>query len=116
MTLKEFTQAFNAAFTERQKNGSYEYINDADGLPSFVISIKEEELSFGEAMGYAREKERPVIDPVDAIYEACYCDGDSLDDITILIGNFPGMTDAEQLRNLLDAAFARDEEQAEDWP
>lgn len=114
MTPNEFTQAFNATFTERHKNGCYEYINDADGLTWFSTTIREEELSFGEAMGYAREKERPAIDPVDAIYEASYCDGDRLDSITILIGNFPGGTDEEQLRNLLDIAFARDEQQAED--
>ena len=114
MTLTEFTQAFNAAFALRQNNGGYGCTHDDDSF-AFSITIREEELSFGEAMGYGREKERPVIDPVDAIYEACYCDGDSMEDLSLYGGNFTGATDAEQLRSLLDTAFSRDEEQAEDW-
>lgn len=114
MTLNEFTQAFNAAFTLRPTGGGYTCSHDDDSF-TFSVAIREEELSFGEAMGYGREKERPFIDPVDAIYEACYCDGDSLDEISIYGGSFTGATDAEQLRSLLDTAFARDEEQAEDW-
>lgn len=113
MTLNEFTQAFNAAFTLRATSRGYGCSHDDDSF-DFSIVIREEELSFGEAMGYAPEKDRPVIDPVDAIYEACYCDADSLEDISIYGGNFTGATDAEQLRHLLDAAFARDEEPAED--
>lgn len=114
MTLTEFTQAFNAAFKLRQNKGGYACNHDDEGF-TFSVTIREEELSFGKAMGYGREKDRPVIDPVDAIYEACYCDGDSLESVTIYGGNFTGATDAEQLRSLLDIAFARDEEQAEDW-
>lgn len=114
MTLNEFTQAFNAAFTLRQTGSGYACNHDDDSF-AFSITIREEELSFGEAMGYGREKEHPVINPVDAIYDASYCDGDSLESISIYGGNFTGATDEEQLRNLLDAAFARDEEQAEDW-
>ena len=113
MTLNEFTQAFDASFTLRQNNGGYGCTHDEDRF-AFSITIREEELSFGEAMGYGREKERPVIDPVDAIYEACYCDENSLDSITIYSGNFPGATEAERLRNLLDTAFSLDEEQVED--
>ena len=113
MTLNEFTQAFHAIFSLRQNKGGYVCSHDDDGF-TFSITIREEELSFGEAMGYGREKERPVIDPVDAIYDACYCDENSLDSITIYSGNFPGATDAERLLNLLDIAFARDEEQVED--
>lgn len=113
MTLNEFTQAFNAAFTLRQTSGGYACTHDDDSF-AFSITVREEELSFGEAMGYGHEKERPVIDPVDAIFEACYCDGDSLEEISVYGGDFPGATDAEQLRHLLDAAFALDEEPAED--
>ncbi len=114
MTLNEFTRAFNAAFTLRQTSGGY-VCNHGDDSFAFSITIREEELSFGEAMGYGREKERPVIDPIDAIYEACYCDAESLEGISIYGGDFTGATDAEKLRNLLDIAFARDEERAEDW-
>ncbi len=113
MTLNEFAQAFNATFSLRQNKGCYACTHEDDGF-TFSITIREEELSFGEAMGYGREKDRPVIDPVDAIHEACYCDENSLDSITIYSGNFTGATDAERLRNLLDAAFARDEEPVED--
>jgi|GEM_PF-2796104 len=113
MTLNEFAQAFHAAFTLHQSKGGYACTHDDDRF-TFAVTIREEELSFGEAMGYGREKERPVIDPVDAIFEACYCDGDSLEAISIYGSHFPGATDAEQLRNLLDTAFARDEEQLED--
>ena len=105
MTLNEFTRAFNATFTLRQTNGGYDCTHE-DNRFTFSITIREEELSFGEAMGYCREKERPIIDPVDAIFEACYCDGDSLETISPYGGNFPGATDAEQLRNLLDEALA----------
>ncbi|MFM9427810.1 hypothetical protein RCH10_004272 [Variovorax sp. GrIS 2.14] len=104
MTRNEFTQAFNAAFTLGEKNGGYCFTHDDDSF-AFSITVREEELSFGEAMGYSREKERPVIDPVDAIYDACYCDGDSLESISIYGRDFSGATDAEQLRNLLDAAL-----------
>ena len=65
-------------------------------------------------MGYCREKGRSVIDPVDAIYDACYCDGDSPEAIFMYGGNFSDATDTEQFRSLLDSAFARDEKQSED--
>ena len=113
MTLNEFIRAFNMSFALREKNGRYECSHN-DNTYVFSISLREEELSFGEAMGYCTEKDRLIIDPVDAIYDACYCDGDSLDAISINGGSFTGATDTEQLRNLLDSAFARDEEQSED--
>lgn len=112
MTLNEFTQCFNGAFTLLPTKGGYDCLHDDDGLV-FTIKLREEELSFGEAMGYGREKERPVIDPADAIYEACYCDGDTLEEVFIVGGNFPGGTYEEQLRNLLDLTFARSGEQRE---
>ena len=56
MTLNEFTQAFDASFTLRQNNGGYGCTHDDDSF-AFSITIREEELSFGEAMGYGREKE-----------------------------------------------------------
>ena len=114
LTLNEFTRAFNISFALREKNGRYECTH-SDNTFVFSISLREEGLSFGEAMGYCLEKERPVVDPVDAIYDACYCDGDSLDAIFMYGSSFTGATDKEQLRNLLDSAFARDEEQSEDW-
>lgn len=113
MTLNEFSRAFNMSFALHEKNGRYECTH-SDNTFAFSITLREEELSLGEAMGYCSEKDRPIIDPVDAIYDACYCDGDSRDAIFMCGGSFTGPTDTEQLRNLLDSAFALDEEQSED--
>lgn len=107
MNKRQFTQAFQANFETSPTRTGYRFSNQDESL-NFGIVIKEEELSFGEAMGYAPEKDRPTIHPIDAIYDACYEDEDTLAQVIFNGKEFDGHSTSERLRNLLDAAFDDD--------